>query len=231
MRLAANYFSPSEYYESILARLVTPATRWLDVGGGRQPLPGNVRLARALSDRCECLVGLDPDETLHENVFVHEKVQQSLYDFHTESPFDLITLRMVAEHVTEPARAAEVLQRVSKPGAKLVIFTVSRWSLSSIAAAMTPHQLHHKAKKYLWKTEAKDTFPVQYLMNTRKRLASVLGRAGFRELLFRGLADACVLWRFRRFHALELSAWKLASALGVKYPESCLLGVYERTSS
>ena len=47
-------------------------------------------------------VGVDPDETLDENPYVHEKAKVLIDDYETDRRFDLVTLRMVAEHVAEP---------------------------------------------------------------------------------------------------------------------------------
>src|SRR4051812_446934 len=46
------YFTPDDYYEATLDRAITPGCRWLDVGCGRELLPGNAALAQALARRC-----------------------------------------------------------------------------------------------------------------------------------------------------------------------------------
>jgi hypothetical protein len=65
-------------------------------------------------------------------------------------------------------------------------------------------------------------------MNTRRQLARLFSAAGFREAHFAYLDDCRLLARFRFLNLCELAAWRLWKTLGLKYPENCLLGVYER---
>ena len=73
MRMRAGYFNPDDHYEALVAGLVRPQTVWLDVGCGRDIFPSNRALARLLADRCRRLVGFDPDVTIEENPFIHER--------------------------------------------------------------------------------------------------------------------------------------------------------------
>lgn len=222
------YYSPDEYYEATVAKLVTSDTTWLDVGCGRDLFPTNKTLAAELAQRSALLVGLDPDATLEENPFVHEKVLGTLDDYHTDRRFDLITLRMVAEHIAQPTVCLEQLANLTKPGGRVVIYTINRWSPLPVFTKLLPFGLHHPIKKFLWRTEEKDTFPVVYRMNTRKTLRGHFANAGFREQSFTYLNDCRTLYRFRVGHAAELLAWRALKCIGLGYPEQCLLGVYER---
>ena len=177
MRLRFNYFTPDDYYEAAVAKLVTSDCNWLDVGCGRHVFPSNARLARILADSCALLVGVDPDVTVNENTFVHQRVNSHIEDYHSDRPFDLVTLRMCAEHVAEPNRALAAFSRLTKPGGKMIIYTINRWSPVPIITWIVPFSLHHPIKRVLWETEEKDTFPVCYLMNTRKQLARSLRSA------------------------------------------------------
>ncbi|MBM3960376.1 MAG: hypothetical protein FJ306_00505, partial [Planctomycetes bacterium] len=73
LRDAYGYVTPDDVYEALVAGLVAPGMRWLDVGCGRELFPNNPTLAASLSRRCARLVGVDPDPTLQENPWVHEK--------------------------------------------------------------------------------------------------------------------------------------------------------------
>ncbi len=161
------YFSPDDHYEALLRRLVTPETRWLDAGSGRSPFPHNPSLATELSQRCRLLVGVDPSPNVLTNPFVHERVQCRIEEYETAQRFDLATLRMVAEHVTDPPRVVGKLHDLLVPEGLVVVYTVNRWSPLSMLAALTPHRLHYPLKRLLWGGEERDTFPVAYRMNTR----------------------------------------------------------------
>ena len=227
-RAAFGYRSPDDLYEALLARLVTPGCRWADVGGGKTPLPSNPRLAAELARRAGRLAVVDPDPTALGNPHASEVVPLRAGAYRPGPCFDLVTLRMVAEHVADPRACAAALAAMLAPGGRCVVYTVHRLSPLSLAAALVPHRLHHPLKRLLWNTREEDTFPVVYGMNTPVALRQLFGAAGLREESCRALADCRVFWKFRALHALELSLWRVGAWVGLPYPERCLLGVYRK---
>jgi 2-polyprenyl-3-methyl-5-hydroxy-6-metoxy-1,4-benzoquinol methylase len=228
-RLRFNYFAPDDHYEALVDQLVTPGCRWLDVGGGRNIFPENPALAHELAERAGHLTGVDPSTNIHDNPFVNERVQAYIEEYQANEPFDLLTLRMVAEHITNPHSAMQAMSRLVKPGGRLVVFTINKWSPVSVAAWLTPFRLHHPIKRVFWRTEEKDTFPVAYRMNTRPTLNQLASAHGFRENSFQYLDDLSTFARFEWMNYCELLTWKTLNTAGIRYPENCLLGVYERT--
>jgi len=229
MRLRFSYFNPDEYYEALINKLITANCVWLDVGCGRYLFPSNGKLARILADRCSLLVGVDPDETISENNLVHSRNQTTIENFHSDQKFDVVTMRMVAEHFGDPDQVMASLSRLTKQGGKVVLYTVNRWSPVPVIAALTPLKFHYPLKRILWRgEEEKDTFPVTYRMNTRKSLLRRFKRSGFREEHFAYLDDCRTLSRFRSTAFMELTLWRILHACGLPYPENCLLGVYQR---
>ena len=140
-------------------------------------------------------------------------VKSRIEDFTSDEPFDLITLRMVAEHVKAPARAVASLQALLRPGGVAVVYTVNRWAPVSMLAWLVPHRFHHRAKHLLWRTEEKDTFPVVYRMNTREELRRHFGEVGMRERFFATLDDCRTFARFKALHRAELYAWRAVRAV------------------
>jgi SAM-dependent methyltransferase len=228
MRRRFGYFNPDDQYEALVDRLVGDRTVWLDAGCGRFLFPGNAPLAKQLSARCAHLVGVDPDATLDENPYVDEKAKVLIDDYRTDRKFDLITLRMVAEHIADPDTTVESLARLARPGGRIVILTVYKWSPVPVLTGLIPFGLHHPIKRFLWKTESKDTFPVVNKMNTRGALRRVFERHGFAESSFRYVDDCRTFANSRLFQWLELGTWRLLRTLGLHYPEVCLLAVYTR---
>jgi SAM-dependent methyltransferase len=222
------YFTPDDYYEALVAKLVREGQPWLDVGGGRDLFPHNRPLAALLSDRSGCVVAVDPDDNLDENPYVHHRYKMPIEHFRDSRKFPLVTLRMVAEHITQPERVVEALARLTAPGGCVVIYTINRWSPISWMSWIIPFRFHHTLKHFFWGTEEEDTFPVAYKMNTRRQLARTFAAAGFQESYFAYLSDCRTLHRFRSLFRLELFAWRSLKALGLIYPENCLLGVYKR---
>jgi len=222
------YFSPDDIYETVVSQLVTHETAWLDVGCGRDVFPSNQATARLLSERCSLLVGVDPSDNVEANLFVHQRFRGVMEEFQSDITFDLVTMRMVAEHITNPSGTLAALSRLVKPGGKVVVYTVNKWSPVTIVSALLPFSLHHRIKRLFWNGEERDTFPTAYLMNTRRQLYRQFRAAGFQELHFEYLDDCRALERWRVTKAAELIGWKMARALSLHYPETCLLGVYGR---
>lgn len=231
MRLAAGYFSPDEFYESEVARHVLPRISWADIGCGRDVFPSNRRLAEILCRRAACVVGIDPDPNVLENPFVTERFQGLIEDYRTERRFDLVTLRMVAEHITNPDTAIAKFAELLKPGGRLIIYTTSKWAPMSIAAMLVPFRLHNPLKRLLWDSEARDTFPTAYKLNTRRDLTTHTRAHGLKEISYRIIDDCRITGGYRVLQWIELRVRKLLRAIGLRHPESCILAIYERVGN
>ncbi len=230
-RQRAGYRTPDQHYEATVARLVTPGCRWLDVGGGRDTFPHNRPLAADLAARASHLVAVDPDATVHQHPLATEKVQAFMesLDALMAEPFDVVTLRMVAEHIEKPAEAVASLARLTRPGGHVVVYTVNKFSPLALAAWLTPTWVHHAVKSRLWHTAEEDTFPVAYRMNTRGTLRTLFSTVGLREAHFAYLDDCRTFHKFKVLHYAELLLWSALRSVGWHYPETCLLGVYRRS--
>jgi SAM-dependent methyltransferase len=228
LRRTHGYYTPDDWYEALLAGLVVPGLRWLEVGCGRELFPNNRPLARILAQRAARLTGVDPDPTLQENPYVHERVAQPIDQYDGGAAFDLVTLRMVAEHIDEPPRCVAAVARALAPGGLAVVYTVFAWSPMPLLTRLLPVSLRHPVKRFLWGTEPKDTFPTRFRMNTRGRLRRLFGDAGMREAAFLRLDDCRTFARFRWLAELELLARDVCHGVRVPYPEHCLLGVYRK---
>ncbi len=223
------YHVPEVYYEALLAKLIHAGVAWLDVGAGCSPLPGNPSLGAELAERCGLMVGLDPDRAVLQNSYAHRKVHCKIEDFHTDEKFDVVTMRMVAEHIDRPHDVLRSLASLTKKGGHVVVYTVNRWSPVSLVSWLVPFQLHYPAKKLLWDVSSgKGTFPVSYQMNTRGALKGLFRSHGFQEAYFAYLGDCRTFFRFALLHFAEVLTWRVLQTAGVVYPENCLLGVYRR---
>ena len=228
MRREFGYANPDDVYESVLFDLITQETEWLDVGCGWRIFPSNPECAKILADRARLLVGLDPTDHVDRNIFIHEGVRSTLEDYHADRKFDLITLRMVAEHIADPEAAVAALARLTRPGGKAVILTVSRWSPVTIISNLTPLKFHRFVKRFFWFGADEDSFPTVYQMNTRGTLKDIFQRHGFYEDSYIALDDCRSLKRWRVGQFFELSLWKILKLLRLPYPERNILGIYRK---
>lgn len=231
LRRAHGYHTPDDVYEALVAGLVAPGCHWLDVGCGRELFPNNRELSRSLSQRCARLCGVDPDPTLQENPWLHEKVASGIDGYDGGAAFDVVTLRMVAEHVDDPQACVRSLHRALRPGGVAVVYTVFAGSPMPLLTRLAPMGLRHVVKSWLWGTQPKDTFPTRFRMNTRGVLQRLFTGVGMHEEAFLRLDDCRTFARFRSLCELELRLRAVCRAMGLPYPEHCLLGVYRKPSA
>jgi SAM-dependent methyltransferase len=228
LRLRYEYFTPDDHYEALVRRLLKSRDAWCDVGCGRDIFPSNAALARELADRSGYVYGIDPDDNIKDNPFLSERFQGVVEDCPTTRRFDLITLRMVAEHIVDPARALGRVAQLLKPGGRLIIYTPHKWAPMSIAASIVPFSWHNTLKRLLWDTEARDTFPTQYKLNCREDLLRHCSVAGLQELHYQRIDDCRISDRYPTFNRIELQVRRWLRTVGLAYPEACILAVYAK---
>lgn len=227
-RVGYGYYLPAEIYECLINKMVDSQTTWLDVGGGKSIFPQNVGLAESLSKRCQRLVAVDPSGNIHTNPYAHEKHQALLEDFETDQQFDLITMRMVIEHVAAPGPFMRKVYDLLKPGGICLALTVWKYAPVSLAAAILPFKLHHEIKKWIWRTKEEDTFPTTYLLNTQATQRRYAEEAGLKLDSYVRLNDCSVTAGLGRISHFELIAERCFRASGIPYPEHCLLSQFRR---
>jgi SAM-dependent methyltransferase len=228
MRLASGYFTPDDHYEALVGRMLPAGAEWCDVGCGRNMFPDNPELAQRYAARCRFVYGIDPDDNVRENRFVHEYFQGLVEDCPTDHQFDLVTLRMVAEHIANPAPAMARIAGLLKPGAHAVLYTPHKWAPMSIVANITPFRLHNPLKRLLWASESRDTFPTQYKLNTFADLQRHARGAGLELVHYARLDDCRITNSYRTLNWLELKLRRVTHAVGIPYPEACILSVLQR---
>ncbi len=231
MREKISYFTPEEWYQTIVNQLVTSESQWLDVGSGKCLFPYNNALAIELANRCQWLTGLDPSPNLEYNEIVHEKVQVPLEQFTTNRTYDLATFHMVAEHIAEPETACSKLAEIIAPEGHVVIYTPYKYSLLALMASIVPNRLHALWTKLLTPhRKEEDVFPTVYRMNTRRDLARVFEENEFDEVFFDYFPDCILFHRSQMGTRLELLLWKICQRIRVPYPESNLIAVFKKRS-
>jgi 2-polyprenyl-3-methyl-5-hydroxy-6-metoxy-1,4-benzoquinol methylase len=228
LRKRFSYFTPDDYYEALVDSLVSKGAVWADIGCGRDIFPSNRGLARELTERASFVLGIDPDPNVRENPFLSQAVECVVDDYVPDRQYDIVTLRMVAEHIEDPQSAVDALSRMLKPGGVAVVYTPHKWAILSILARLTPLSVHHFFKRVLWDTEERDTFPVQFKMNTRRALARRFAQAGFSETHYDLVDDCRVFQHFFALHYIELSLQQLLKTIGLRYPDCCVFAMYRK---
>jgi len=228
MRLDSGYFTPDDCYEALVSKLVFDGCNWADVGCGRDTFPTNWPLARRLCKRAGFVLGVDPDPNIQEHPLLHERFQGLIEDYEPSRSYDLVTLRMVAEHIAQPDDAIRKISELLKPGGLAVIYTPYRWSPMSIAAAIVPFRFHNGLKRILWNTEERDTFPTCYELNTRADLEKHTAAHSLRQVYFEYIDDCRITASYKLLQRMELALRRVLHACRISYPEKCILAVFEK---
>jgi SAM-dependent methyltransferase len=180
-------FSQVRYYEA-LVRNVEPGNRWLDVGCGRQILPGfaaSLDKQREITARIKVLVGMDVDPAIHDHPLLQERVMGwgDALPF-ADSSFDLVTANMVMEHVKEPKRVLSEVRRVLRPGGQFIFHTPNFKYYLIFIAWLTPDFIKRRIIWLLERRAEEDVFPTYYRFNTSSRIRSLAAQCdlGVKEI-------------------------------------------------
>ncbi len=220
----AGYVSPDAEYEASLLRLVQPGIEWLDAGCGRSPCPFNPGLARHLADRA-VLTGLDPGPNLPDNPYLRHAIAGGLSDCRA-GPFDLVTMRMAAEHVADAAAAAAGLHRLVRPSGTLLIYTVHAGSPTVLLGRFAPLAWHRAVMRRVFGGEDRDVFRAHYRLNTPAVLLAALPGFALRRMMVLDDCRTTIGWPL--LHRAELALWRLGKRVGRRYPERCIQAEFVR---
>ena len=168
-----------EFYSRVNALLDADSVV-LDFGAGRGAwtdiaLPDFSRQLRGFHTRVRTVAGVDVDDAVLQNPALTEAHVLAAGDPipYPDATFDLVLADYVLEHVSKadaPTVAAEII-RVLRPGGWLAARTPNKWGMIGIGARAVPNRLHTRFLSRLQPgRKAEDVFPVEYHMNTRRRL-------------------------------------------------------------
>jgi len=172
----------SETYATLISEHLSPSTVWLDAGCGSRLLeddmdPVEVWLAR----HCKSVFGMDLGVTANRNI--KALLQGSLYHLpFRQSSLDLITCRMVVEHLDRPADAFAQVARCLRPGGAFIIMTPNLLNYgifgNAVATKVMPEKLRLRMVRASDSRADDDIFPVCYKANIMGRLLSLLNDSG-----------------------------------------------------
>jgi SAM-dependent methyltransferase len=124
------------------------------------------------------VVGLDIDEAA---VAKNERLDEALvgdletYPLPAET-FDVVVCRFVLEHLKDPERALANMRRTLKPGGWLTVMFPNRWSLKGIVARLTPHSLHVRGYRAVFRKASAKPYETRF-----ERAVSTRGIRQFAE--------------------------------------------------
>jgi len=195
----AQWAAKSEAYASLISEHLSADTVWLDAGCGSRLLEADMEpLEDWLASHCKTIVGMDVSVTSHRNI--KSLVQGSLYDLpFGDNSFDLITCRMVVEHLARPRHAFAECARCLRPGGAIVAITPNLLNYAifgnAVATKVLPEKLRRRIVHASDSRADEDIFPVDYKANTMPRLIQSLNTCGLQVHERFGLRQQRPYWR------------------------------------
>jgi len=195
----AKWAAKSEAYASLISEHLSPDTVWLDAGCGSRLLENDMDpLESWLTSHCKTIIGMDVSVTSNRNI--SSLVNGSLYELpFVDNSFDLITCRMVVEHLAQPHRAFAESARCLRPGGALVVITPNLLNYGILGNALgtkvLPEKLHLRIVHESDSRADEDIFPVRYKANTMPRLVRLLNASGLQVHKTVGLCQQRPYWR------------------------------------
>lgn len=159
-RLFPDYRPRWEVYEAVLRSLLAPETVWIDAGCGSNAL------AASLGGNCRLAVGIDLLPAANAP-FVQADLRHLPL---ASSCVDLASLRMVVEHLERIPQDLQEIERILKPGGRLLVLTTNAHS----PLVLLPRLLPFKWKKWLlckmFGVAEHEVFPTWHRFNTVRRM-------------------------------------------------------------
>jgi SAM-dependent methyltransferase len=207
----AKWARKSEAYATLVADHLCPQTVWLDAGCGSRLLENDMDpLEDWLASQCKSLFGMDIAVTSHRNI--KSLLQGSLYQLpFLDSSLDLITCRMVVEHLDRPRFAFSEVARCLRPGGACIVMTPNLGNYgvfgNAIATKLLPDKLRLRMVHATDSRSDEDIFPVRYKAKTMNRIIRLLTAAGLQVHERIGIRQHGPY--FRKYSSLEQVLMKL----------------------
>lgn len=212
-------------YALALAALLTPRTRWLDLGAGTRLHGGWQSPTAAELARIARPIGCD---LLPRHLRQHPHLAAAVTATGQALPFadqslDLVTANMTIEHLPDPLAVLQEVRRVLKPGGRFLCVTPNRRhpAVALLATLFRPGLRRLVARILEPRRDPAHIFPTFYRANTRGRLQDLCWTAGLEGevTVFRSTPTGGWLART----VLRLACWPPAEWFG-----SNLLGLVIR---
>lgn len=195
----ARWAAKSEAYASLVSAHLSPDTVWLDAGCGSRLLEADLDpLEDWLAAQCKTIIGMDASLTPHRSI--QSLVKGTLYQLpFADNSLDLITCRMVVEHLDRPRLAFTEAARCLRPGGALVVITpnLANYAIfgNAVATKLLPEKLRLLIVHASDSRADEDIFPVRYKANTMPRLVQSLNASGLQVHETVGLRQERPYWR------------------------------------
>jgi len=156
-----------------LLAFIHPEATVLDLGAG-------AGIVEAMNFRGHAgrVCGVDLDPRVVENPYLDEGIVADAGKIpYPDASFDLVFADNVMEHIDKPDQVFAEIERVLRPGGRLLFKTPNKSHYMPVIARLTPHGFHQWINRKRGRHET-DTFPTRYKCNTPADVRAIACRAG-----------------------------------------------------
>jgi SAM-dependent methyltransferase len=160
-------------YEQLERKHLRDGVIWVDAGCGG----ANGEISE-LGSAARYAVGLDmilPEHTTPAPFILGDVLHLPFKN----NSIDLLTLRFVVEHLTEPLSALSEARQVLKKDGVLLFMTTNRLSPYILLPNLFPFSVKNLIIRSIFKVHATDILPTYHRMNTPRTVKRLLHEAGF----------------------------------------------------
>lgn len=141
---------------------------WIDCGCGEN------EYVKEYGEFAFQAIGLDLFEPKDKiTPFIKAPVNKLPFD---NEQIDLVTLRFVVEHLEKPEIDLAEIERVLKPGGKLIILTTNINNPVIAFARLLPYKFKRKLITRIFKVEDDDVFPTYHKLNSPQKFSKQIGK-------------------------------------------------------
>lgn len=164
-----------EVFADGIEAILTPDSVWVDVGCGEN------EMVERYGHLAQYAVGVDPLEPRRHTAAPFIKGDISHLPFADES-VDLVTLRFVVEHLARIPEDFAEIERVLKPGGRLLVVTTNRRSPFVAGMALLPYRLKNLLIRTLLRVSEEEIFPTYHRFNTVRSMRRGAGSLALSRL-------------------------------------------------
>lgn len=196
-------FSNDIYEDAIKERLVE-GVRWVDLGCGRN------ELIDEFGDYGATAVGLDYQIHPHliRTPLRFVKGEAGMLPF-ADASLDLISANNVLEHLSNPVSALAEMQRVLKPGGRMIVRTSNALHPLILIGRLIPERFKKRLIYRAFGVTSEDVFPAYYRANSYGKLVRLCKKASFSDVSVQAVED--VHTAYGAFFFLSLFYYLLVS--------------------
>jgi len=166
-----------EVYEEYLCSYLGNDKIWLDLGCGHNAD------VQEKEDLVSFAVGVDVflNEPLYIKPFIMSNIEQ--LSIKSQS-IDVCSLRFVMEHIADPFKLMNELERVLKPNGIIIFATTNVWSPVIFLPKLLPYNFRKKLILKLFGAQDEDIFPTYHHFNSIGKLKKMIGALRLQRYIF-----------------------------------------------